>query len=87
MVEETSGQFDNRDLIYQELFPLPKVGDHYLQVSTFMVDGRYAGACVRADQSPIIRGQSDVLPLRIVDDNELIKKCRRIGLFSHSPSE
>lgn len=71
IIEETSGQFKDRDDIYQELFELPKLGQHHLQLSTFMVDARYAGACVRADQSPIITGKSDVIPLRIVADDTL----------------
>lgn len=72
IIEETSGQFDKRDQIYQELFPLPQCDEYYLQVSSFVVDSRYAGACVRADRSPIIRSQSDIWPLRIVADDILV---------------
>ncbi len=74
VIEATEGQFDNRDLIYQELFALPQLDGHHLQLSTFIVDGRYAGACVRTDRSPIIRGRSDVWPLRFVANSELYGK-------------
>lgn len=70
VIGETGGQFDDRELMYQAYFELPKVGCHHLQVSTFVVDGRYAGACLRADALPIITGGSDVLPMRIVPDSD-----------------
>jgi len=69
---ETSGKFDDRDQIYQEFFPLPHVGGYYVQVSTFSVAGRYAGACVRVDESPVITMRSENLALRIVKDKELL---------------
>jgi len=72
LIEETIGQFENRDQMYQELFGLPLIGDKFVQVSSFVVDGRYSGACVRVDTSPIITGGSDILPLRIVADMNLM---------------
>ncbi|TLS66994.1 CHAP domain-containing protein [Mariprofundus erugo] len=71
LIGETSGQFDDREQIYQEFFELPQVNDHYVQVSGFIVDGRFAGACIRADRSPIITGGSDLFALRIVPDADL----------------
>jgi glutathionylspermidine amidase/synthetase len=68
---ETAGQFDDRDEIYQALFPLPKVGDYYVQLSTFSAAGRYAGACARVDKSPVITMTSDNLALRVVRDRDL----------------
>lgn len=65
----TEGRFDDQDRVWQELAPLPKVGRHFVQICTFSAAGNYAGACVRADRSPIITGQSDVLPLRVLDDH------------------
>lgn len=72
LVSETGGQFDNRDLVYQELFPLAEIDGRNVQVSTFSVAGSYAGACIRADASPIIMNDSDILPLRVVDDEALL---------------
>jgi len=67
---ETGGQFGDRDQIYQALFRLPRLGEYYVQVGTFVVDGRYSGACVRVDRSAVITGSSDLLPLRILDDDQ-----------------
>ena len=71
VVSETAGGFDDRDQIYQELFPLPCIGGENVQIGTFSVDGAYAGANVRVDPSPIIRNHSEILALRIVEDAEL----------------
>lgn len=68
VVEETAGRFHQQNNIYQQLFPLPRIDDHNVQVCTFSVDGRYAGACVRVDPSLVITDQSNLLALRIVDD-------------------
>ncbi len=68
LVEQTEGQFSSQSMIYQQLFPLPKVGDHYVQICTFSAAGIYAGAGVRVDASPIIKSHSDCLALRFYDD-------------------
>ena len=68
VVAETGGKFDDRDLIYQQMMRLPKLDDYYVQVSTFTASGRYAGACVRVDTTPVINMKSDNICLRIVED-------------------
>ena len=73
LVEETAGNFDDRDQIYQELFPLPRIDGRSVQVCTFSVDGSFAGATVRVDASPIITTDSDIFPLRVVHDRELLE--------------
>ena len=73
LITETGGRFDDRDQVYQELFPLPNLGGMNVQVCTFSVAGHFGGACVRCDASPIIVNHSDVLALRVVDDYELVK--------------
>lgn len=84
VVESTDGQFDNRDLMYQEFFELPKIDGRYMQVSAFVVDGRHAGLCLRVDASPIIVSGSDILPLRIVPDNDIFKPKSSDGRSSCS---
>jgi glutathionylspermidine amidase/synthetase len=64
----TTGKFGDRDMIYQELWKLPHVGRYNVQVSTFTAAGRYAGACLRVDESAVINMNSDNMALRIVDD-------------------
>ncbi|WP_337995688.1 bifunctional glutathionylspermidine amidase/synthase [Oleispirillum naphthae] len=71
-VAETAGRFGDRNQIFQELFPLPVIDGLFVQVGTFSVAGRYAGANVRVDVSPIITTGSDLLPLRIVPDAEIL---------------
>ena len=68
VLAETGGKFDDRDLIYQQMQRLPQLDDYYVQVSTFTAAGRYAGACVRVDESPVITMKSDNICLRIVED-------------------
>ena len=70
-VSKTKGQFDLRDRIYQELFPLPRLRGANVQVSSFSVAGSFAGACVRVDADAILSSQSDILPLRIVADDAI----------------
>ncbi len=65
---ETTGKFESRDQIYQEMFSLPKIDGLNVQLCTFTAAGTYAGACVRVDPSPIITTDSDILPLRIIPD-------------------
>lgn len=67
---ETAGRFRNRPRIYQRLFGLPRAGRMSIQVCTFSVAGSFAGACVRVDPSLVIKGGSDVMPLRIISDDD-----------------
>ena len=71
LLKETSGQFDEQDNIYQELWKLPQIDGYRTQVCTFSVLGKYAGSCLRVDKSLVITMNSDVLPLRIVEDEDL----------------
>jgi len=73
LVEETAGRFQRQDQIYQELFKLPVVHGYNVQVSTFTAAGTYAASCVRADSSLVINLHSDNLPLRFVDDAEVLE--------------
>lgn len=71
LVSATNGNFEQQDQIYQELFPLPKLDGKHVQIGTFSTGGSYGGACVRVDPSPILTTDSDILPLRVVPDEEL----------------
>lgn len=77
VVTATGGRFQHQEQIYQELFPLPVVEGRSAQICTFSVNGYYSGACVRVDPSSIINAQSDLVPLRIVADDELPAEARR----------
>ncbi len=71
LLKGTGGGFDSQDQIYQELWKLPEIDGYKTQVCTFAVRGRYAGSCVRVDKSLIITRDSELLPLRVVDDDVL----------------
>ncbi|MDP5032153.1 MAG: bifunctional glutathionylspermidine amidase/synthase [Paraglaciecola sp.] len=68
VLADKGGAFGDRTQIYQQLFPLPKVGKYYVQVCTFTAAGNYAGSGVRVDRSMIIGKDSDCMALRIDDD-------------------
>jgi len=70
IIGKTEGRFGTRKRIYQSLFRLPKIDEMNVQLCSFAVAGSFAGACVRVDRSMVIRGASDVMPLRIVSDDE-----------------
>ncbi len=55
ILDETSGQFDKQENIYQQLWCLPNVAGRFIQVCTFTVGGHYGGACLRSDPSLVIK--------------------------------
>jgi glutathionylspermidine amidase/synthetase len=67
-IQQQNGKFAHQNLVYQEFFPLPEIDGEHVQLSTFTVDGKFAGSCVRTDASPIITTHSDLLALRVIDD-------------------
>jgi glutathionylspermidine amidase/synthetase len=79
VIDQTEGRFGDRKRIYQGLFRLPEVDGLNVQLCTFAVAGSFAGACVRVDRSLVIRGESDVMPLRIVPDAVYRKIKGRLG--------
>ncbi len=70
LIEATEGQFDDRAEIYQELFRLPVIDGRHVQVCTFSAGGVYAGSCARVESKLIVVDASDLIALRIVDDEE-----------------
>jgi len=66
VLEKTSGQFEDKDNIYQEFWALPKIDTYYTQISSFTVDGIDSAACVRCSESMILDSDSDLFALRIV---------------------
>lgn len=72
VLDKTSGNFTDRKNIYQQLWCLPKVDGEYLQVCTFTVGGSYGGACLRGDASLVIKKDSDIEPLIVLNDSEFL---------------
>lgn len=73
LLEATQGQFDHRDQMYQELFPLPQIDGRYVQICSFSADGAYAGSCARLEAGMIVNQASDLIALRVVDDEEILE--------------
>lgn len=71
IVESTAGKFDKQLSVYQAFFPMPVTAGHHVQLSTFIVDGKYAATCARVDPSPIITSHSDILALRVMNDETI----------------
>lgn len=67
---KTNGKFGRQENIYQQLWCLPKVANKYVQLCTFTVGGHYGGVCLRSDQSLVIKGESDMEPLRVLSDDK-----------------
>lgn len=74
ILDETCGQFAHQENVYQQLWCLPKVAERYIQVCTFTVGGHYGGACLRSDPSLVIKKDSDIEPLWVLDDDDYLKK-------------
>ena len=53
------------------LFRLPVIDGRHIQLCTFSAGGTYAGSAVRVESSLIVNEASDLLALRIVDDEEI----------------
>lgn len=70
VLDKTSGKFVDRKNIYQQLWCLPNVAGKYIQVCTFTVGGNYGGACLRGDDSLVIKKESDIEPLIVLKDNQ-----------------
>lgn len=74
ILDRTNGRFAKQENIYQQLCCLPKVANKYLQICTFTVGGHYGGACLRSDASLVIKGESDMEVLRVLNDKEFSQK-------------
>lgn len=72
-LHQTAGKFAEQENIYQQLWCLPKIDGLNIQISTFTAGGHFGGACLRSDQSLIIKGESDMQALRVKDDNTSIQ--------------
>jgi len=73
LIEATDGQFERRSQMYQELFRLPLIDGRHIQMSTFTAGGSFAGAGVRLSSNMVLDGNSDLLALRVLDDEEILE--------------
>ncbi|KID02365.2 bifunctional glutathionylspermidine amidase/synthase [Hafnia alvei] len=73
VLDETSGKFSEQKNIYQQLWCLPEVAGRYIQLCAFTVGGHYGGVCVRSETGLVIKKESDIDPLRVIDDKDFIR--------------
>ena len=59
---ESSGPYGEEGFIYQALHPLPKFGNHYTLIGSWLVDDQPAGISIREDDSLITQDMSRYLP-------------------------
>jgi len=74
LMEETEGRFSHQDQIFQALWKLPDIEGYRPQVCTFSVAGHYAGSCIRVDPSLVITKDSDLMTLRVIENDDLMDK-------------
>lgn len=72
IIEDKGGKFASQEQVFQQLFALPKIGEYFVQVSTFTASGLYAGSGVRVSRSMIIGKESDCMALRTIDDESFL---------------
>lgn len=78
LLEETLGRFSTQDQIYQELWKLPEIAGYNGQVCTFSVAGHFGGSCLRVDPTLVITKDSDLIALRVVEDDTLLKTSTQV---------
>jgi glutathionylspermidine amidase/synthetase len=66
----TTGNFSNRDSIYQELFPLRNYDGYHAIIGSWIIRTSCAGFCAREDQSLIISNNSPLTPCCIIWEEE-----------------
>jgi glutathionylspermidine synthase len=66
VIDETKGQFIDRNCIYQELFSLPNFDGYYPIIGSWITHGLFAGFGIREDKKLITDGDSPVTACCIV---------------------
>nr|AAO00721.1 trypanothione synthetase [Trypanosoma brucei brucei] len=65
VLAESDGNFSNRDMVYQQLFRIPKRGDYYAILGGWMLGDTYSGTGVREDKKLTTGLESPFGPVRI----------------------
>ena len=61
-VAASSGPYGAEGFIYQATYMLPRFGEHYTLIGSWLVDDQAAGISVREDSGPITQDMSRYLP-------------------------
>ena len=60
--QDTTGEYGAEGFVYQALAPLPKFGDDYAVIGSWIVGDKPAGIGIREDATPITRNTSRFVP-------------------------
>ena len=63
----TEGPYGSEGFIYQAYTPLPKFGDQYALIGSWLVNDKAAGMSIREDRQLITQDMSRYLPHIIVE--------------------
>ncbi|KDO18332.1 hypothetical protein SPRG_21714 [Saprolegnia parasitica CBS 223.65] len=69
VLSQSSGRWTDDSPVYQEIALLPQYAGEYVQLGAWAIGGVYGGAVVRADPTNIIRFESPIYPMRVLDDD------------------
>jgi len=61
-VKTSEGDYGAEGFVYQAVAPLPKFGDDYALIGSWIVGDKPAGVGIREDTSPITRNTSRFVP-------------------------
>lgn len=62
IIQETGGNYGEEGYIYQEYRELPRFGENYTLVGSWIVDNRPAGIGIREDATPVTKNSSTFVP-------------------------
>lgn len=74
LMSGTTGQWDDDQIIYQDLCQLPIFGGEFVQFNAWAVGAAYGGTVIRHSTNLIIDYDSAVAALRVVKDDELLQQ-------------
>tara|TARA_R110002167_G_scaffold5194_1_gene24308 strand:- start:1981 stop:3141 length:1161 start_codon:yes stop_codon:yes gene_type:complete len=66
-IEQSDGPYGEEGFIYQAYYPLPKFGDNYTLIGSWLVDDQPAGISIREDAGLITQDLSRCLPHTILN--------------------
>ena len=66
-IEQSDGPYGEEGFIYQAYYPLPKFGDNYTLIGSWLVDDEPAGISIREDAGLITQDLSRCLPHTILN--------------------
>ncbi|KDO30544.1 hypothetical protein SPRG_04445 [Saprolegnia parasitica CBS 223.65] len=69
VLSQSHGRWTDDSPVYQEIALLPQYAGEYVQLGAWAIGGVYGGAVVRADPTNIIRFESPIYPMRVLDDD------------------